>query len=297
MSVHPPDDVEFGQPDDLGYIDLDRNNRYSAAPGASRRPRQAHFTPPPPRAAVSLADPRFLVPLLLFLTAVLLIFLAVRSTSDDPNADLLAQEGQLLDQSELARRVQEAELRAGFGGLIVTEENDTIIITGTVPDNLVAASVGAVARSVEGTQRVDNRVVVVGGAVETAPTSTVAPVVAGAGGLTDQLATAGRVTFETGSTAITAEGAVTIDTVAALLNRAPGLPVEIHGHTDADGNETTNQVLSQQRAEAVVAALGQRGVDVNRLTAVGFGASNPIAPNITAEGRATNRRIEFVVQQ
>jgi len=288
MSVRPPDDVDI-----LDLDDLDAYDR--RPPGATRRPRQPRRAPQP--VGPSWTDPRFLVPLLLFLTAVFLIGMAIRSGSgsSSENGDLLAQENAVLDQTELAKKVQEAELRAGFGGLAVAEEDGTIIITGTVPDQMVAASVGAVARSVEGTQRVDNRVVVLGESAEATPTSTAPVVAAGAGGLADQMAQAGQITFEPGSTAITAEGSATIDAVGALMNRAPGVLIEIHGHTDSDGDETANQVLSQQRAEAVLSALQQRSVDTSRLTAVGFGESNPIAPNITAEGRATNRRIEFVV--
>jgi len=284
MSVRPPDDLE--------YLDLDDLDRYAARPaGTRRRPRHAARTPQPTQ---SWTDPRFLIPLLLFLTAVFLIGLAIRSGSGED--DLLTQEGQVLQQTELAQRVQQAQLRAGFDGLTVSEENGTIIINGTAPDATTAASIGAVARSVEGTQRVDNRVVVAGGAIDAAATTpTTAAVVVGTGGLTEQLAGAGAVTFETGSTAITAEGSATLDVVAGLLNRAPGIAVEVHGHTDNEGDETTNQVLSQQRAESVVSALGQRGVDTTRLSAIGFGSSNPIAPNITAEGRAINRRIEFVL--
>lgn len=281
--------------DDIDILDLDDLDR--RPPGPSRRPRSPRTTPASNNG--SWTDPRFLVPLLLFLVAVFLIGMAFRSGSSSDTTDdaaLLDQENQVIEQTDLARRVQEAELRAGFGALIISEQNDTIVIEGTVDDAFDAASVGAVARSVEGTQRVDNRVVVAGGAIDVAPTNEATVAVGGVGGVSEQLASAGLITFDTGATSVTAEGAVTIDTVARILNQSPGLLVEVHGHTDSDGDETANQVLSQQRAEAVVTALGQRGVDMNRLTAVGFGESNPIAPNITAEGRATNRRIEFVVQ-
>lgn len=295
MSVRPPNDLHTNQDiyDDIDILDLDDLDRRPA--GASRQSRRTR--PAPYAQGPSWADPRFLIPLLLFLTAVLLIGLAFRSNSTgDNNVALLDQEDQVIAQSDLAREVQEAELRAGFGGLTVTEVGDTIVIEGEVADPLVAASVGAVARSVEGTQRVDNRVIVAGGAIDVTVSSQ--PTVGGTalGDLATQLAAAGQITFDTGATSITAEGAVTVDTVARLLQQVPGLAIEIHGHTDSEGDETANQVLSQQRAEAVVIALGQRGVDTSRLTAIGFGESNPIAPNITADGRATNRRIEFVVQ-
>ena len=146
------------------------------------------------------------------------------------------------------------------------------------------------ARSVEGTQLVDNRVVVQGGIVDT-PSNTTPP----AAPLSEQLATVGNVTFETGSTAITNEGAIVVDSAAALLAQDPGARIEIHGHTDSDGDSETNQTLSQQRSEAVLSALVARGIDPSRLTAIGFGESQPIAPNVTDDGRATNRRIEFIV--
>lgn len=290
MSVRPPNDL--GVYDDIDILDLDDIDR--RPPGQGRRPRNTRPTPQP---GPSWTDPRFLIPLLLFLTAVFLIGMAFRSNSVGDDAALLDAENQVIEQTDLARNVQEAELRAGFGGLTVTEQSDVIIIEGSVPDNITAASVGAVARSVEGTQRVENRVVVAGGAIDATATPTSQVVVpTGVGDLSAQLAAAGNVTFDTGKTTITNEGAQTIDAVASLLNQAPGMVIEVHGHTDSDGDETANQVLSQSRAEAVVSALAARGVDANRLTAVGFGESNPIAPNITADGRATNRRIEFVVQ-
>ena len=86
-----------------------------------------------------------------------------------------------------------------------------------------------------------------------------------------------------------------VDSAAALLAQDPGARIEIHGHTDSDGDSETNQTLSQQRSEAVLSALVARGIDPSRLTAIGFGESQPIAPNVTDDGRATNRRIEFIV--
>ena len=280
MSVLPPDDIDV-----LDLDDLDRGG-----PGPARRPRRPSPPPDPRPSGASWTDPRFLVPLLLFLSAVFVIGMAVRSGSETDDG---ANSQEIQVQSELALAVRDAELRAGFDDLTITEDGGSVIIEGQARDPLAAASIGAVARSVEGTQRVDNRVVVLGGAVESATQASVAPVATGS--LDQQLANVGQVTFETGSADLTPGGSAIIDSVASLLNQSPGTRVEVHGHTDSDGDATRNEVLSQDRAEAVVAALAQRGIDAARLTAVGFGESKPLEPNITKEGRAVNRRIEFLI--
>ena len=81
--------------------------------------------------------------------------------------------------------------------------------------------------------------------------------------------------------------------MAEALNAIPDISVEVVGHTDDAGPEAENQALSLQRAEAVVARLGELGVDTARLTARGEGESQPLVPNDTPEQREQNRRIEF----
>jgi len=72
------------------------------------------------------------------------------------------------------------------------------------------------------------------------------------------------------------------------------LKFEIDGHTDSDGKGDANLKLSQERADAVKAKLTEMGIDDARLTTKGFGATKPIDKNDTAEGKANNRRVEFV---
>ena len=71
--------------------------------------------------------------------------------------------------------------------------------------------------------------------------------------------------------------------------------MELAGHTDSQGSEDGNQVLSQARAEAVLSALRERRILTENLVAKGYGESQPIADNGTEEGREANRRIEFVL--
>jgi outer membrane protein OmpA-like peptidoglycan-associated protein len=73
--------------------------------------------------------------------------------------------------------------------------------------------------------------------------------------------------------------------------------VRIECHTDSIGRSLANQKLSQRRADAVRLSLVARGIDPDRLEAVGFGATQPIASNTTARGRAENRRTEFRIEE
>lgn len=87
-----------------------------------------------------------------------------------------------------------------------------------------------------------------------------------------------------------------LDDVVQLLNLNPQIKkVQIEGHTDAIGGDAGNQRLSENRARAVRSYLISKGVNPDRLIAVGYGRSRPIADNSTAEGRAKNRRTEFTV--
>jgi outer membrane protein OmpA-like peptidoglycan-associated protein len=83
--------------------------------------------------------------------------------------------------------------------------------------------------------------------------------------------------------------------LAQFMRDYPERSVRIEGHTDAVGSDTTNQVLSEQRAEAVRDALLTRGLETGRIATVGYGELRPIASNDSAGGRQQNRRVEIVV--
>ncbi|MBL7928329.1 MAG: PD40 domain-containing protein [Bacteroidia bacterium] len=80
-----------------------------------------------------------------------------------------------------------------------------------------------------------------------------------------------------------------------FLDKNPKLHIAINGHTDNSGTAEKNLVLSQQRAKAVYNFLISLGISPSRLTSQGFGQSKPVDSNLTAEGRAKNRRTEFVI--
>ncbi len=102
-----------------------------------------------------------------------------------------------------------------------------------------------------------------------------------------------KITFDPGSTILSASAQPIIDDIAEIFRRCPDLEIEIAGFTDSQGREVMNRELSQSRANAVLDALRQRRIPVGTLRAVGYGEEEPIADNGTEEGREANRRIEF----
>jgi OOP family OmpA-OmpF porin len=104
------------------------------------------------------------------------------------------------------------------------------------------------------------------------------------------------VNFDFNSSKLTGESYPILYDAAKTLLKNPSMKVEIQGYTDNIGSEQYNKNLSQKRANIVKAYFISKGISANRLTAVGYGESNPVADNTTADGRALNRRIEFKVQ-
>ncbi|HSD63290.1 MAG TPA: OmpA family protein, partial [Ignavibacteriaceae bacterium] len=101
------------------------------------------------------------------------------------------------------------------------------------------------------------------------------------------------ITFATGKADIKPESENTLRKALKTLETYPDISVEISGYTDNVGSESSNQKLSERRANAVRDWLIRQGINPSRITAVGYGESNPIAPNDTPEGKQKNRRIEF----
>ena len=109
-----------------------------------------------------------------------------------------------------------------------------------------------------------------------------------------------NVYFDVGKAELKPESTPAIENVLSLMNAYPGLRIELRGHTDSTnstGDPDFNRKLSQRRADAVKDALVGRGISGERIGAIGFGESQPVADNATPEGRAKNRRTEFVILQ
>ena len=104
------------------------------------------------------------------------------------------------------------------------------------------------------------------------------------------------VTFESGNATLSENGQQRLKGLAdQLKSDNDNVYLEIQGHTDATGPETSNLQLGLQRAEAVRRFLHTQGVALDRMATISYGEEAPAAPNTTAEGRASNRRVEIAV--
>jgi Outer membrane protein and related peptidoglycan-associated (lipo)proteins len=103
-----------------------------------------------------------------------------------------------------------------------------------------------------------------------------------------------NILFETGKATLKPESMEEIQKVADYMKKNPSARFEVQGHTDNQGSDAVNDPLSQQRAQAVVDALEKLGCDPFNMRAVGKGSHEPVADNATEDGRAKNRRVEFI---
>jgi OOP family OmpA-OmpF porin len=106
----------------------------------------------------------------------------------------------------------------------------------------------------------------------------------------------GKIRFTPGGANLDPDSAGLLDRLIEIASRCPTANIEIAGHTDADGEDGFNQVLSEKRAEAVEDYLVKAGLPGDRFRTVGYGSTQPLAANDTDEGKAQNRRIDFLVR-
>jgi outer membrane protein OmpA-like peptidoglycan-associated protein len=113
--------------------------------------------------------------------------------------------------------------------------------------------------------------------------------------LPDKLQLKEKIAFAWDSARLDETSRPVLDEVAQALKDNLNFRVQVDGHASSDGDDAHNQVLSEDRASAVVDYLAMRGVARDRLSSKGFSSSVPAGTNLTAAGRVTNRRVDFVV--
>ncbi len=110
-----------------------------------------------------------------------------------------------------------------------------------------------------------------------------------------------KVTFDSGilydvnRASLRPEAQENLRELARILQKYPDTNILIEGHTDSDGSEEYNLELSRRRAQSVANFLAELGVDATRFTLMGYGESQPIADNVTPEGKQKNRRVELAI--
>ncbi|WP_299683723.1 OmpA family protein [uncultured Dokdonia sp.] len=113
--------------------------------------------------------------------------------------------------------------------------------------------------------------------------------------LTEGRLTTNNILFESASATLKDTSFSTIREIASVLEKNPEVRIKIIGHTDADGQKESNRTLSRKRAEAVKKMMTTAyGIDASRISTDGMGDSEPVASNTTKEGKALNRRVEFI---
>lgn len=103
------------------------------------------------------------------------------------------------------------------------------------------------------------------------------------------------ITFDFGQSAVKPQSYGVLNNLANTLNQFPDTRIQITGHTDNVGSDAANMQLSQQRANGVRSYLASMGVAAQRMQAVGYGESRPVADNSSEYGRAQNRRVEITL--
>jgi OOP family OmpA-OmpF porin len=105
-----------------------------------------------------------------------------------------------------------------------------------------------------------------------------------------------KIRFLTGRATLDSDSTGLLDHLVETALRCPNATIEIAGHTDSDGEDVANQSLSERRAQAVLDYFVKAGLPADRFTAIGYGSTKPVASNDTDDGKAQNRRIEFLVR-
>ncbi len=195
--------------------------------------------------------------------------------------DILARSGVALNESSM-------------GWVQVSADGRDVVLEGSAPSAGASREAAALTRGVWGVRVVEDRMSV--SEPEAPAEEPTAEVLESCQDQFYELLANETLLYDTNSAVIHEGSFQLLGELAALASRCTEEHIEVAGHADSSGGEALNLRLSRDRAEAVVASLVQRGVDPERLSAVGFGETRPVADNESAAGRARNRRVEFIVR-
>ncbi len=184
-------------------------------------------------------------------------------------------------EEELGSRALDAVRQQDLFWAGVEPSGQSIRLSGAAPHYDAKKKAGEIAAAVPGVTAVDNQIAIIGEA------GTCQQEI-------DGYLARERVSFKSGRAELHDSSFPILDMLASIARNC-GARLEIAGHTDAVGDADVNLKLSQRRADAVRRYLVRSGVAEHRVEARGYGETQPIADNSTAEGRKTNRRIEFRV--
>jgi len=106
-----------------------------------------------------------------------------------------------------------------------------------------------------------------------------------------------NINFQVNSYTLKPDSYTVLDGIAAMMTEHPEISLNVQGHTDTDGSKSSNQSLSENRAKSVMKYLVSKGVPANRLSSQGYGEDKPLETGNSAEVKAKNRRVEFVLQK
>lgn len=183
--------------------------------------------------------------------------------------------------ADWSRTQKGAAIGAGTAGAI-----GGIVANKTVAGILIGAAIGGTAGSIIG-NRMDKEAAEIERDIEGAKVERVSEGI--------KITFSSGILFDVDKAVLKKQYKTELSQLAGILNKYDDTHILLAGHTDSTGSEEHNTALSRHRAQAVADYLGTQNVDARRLTAYGYGMSQPVASNDTPEGRAQNRRVEVAI--
>jgi outer membrane protein OmpA-like peptidoglycan-associated protein len=210
-------------------------------------------------------------------------------------------------QDDIHTRTSATLAEQGLNNISVDTNGREIVLTGMVASEATRQQAEEHARNVHGVRTVDNQLTIAAAEPVVVPKPEAvdkvieAPKVQPLPEYTcqqdfDALLSSNEIRFATNSADIDTTSNSLLSDLIEVAKQCPEAKIEIGGHTDSRGSDDFNLRLSQARASSVMSYLINNGIDATRLSAVGYGETNPIADNESEEGMAKNRRIEFNVK-